>query len=203
MPSARKRITFSDYVFDIPEDVYEPSEDSYMFAENLSVNEGDYVLDLGTGCGVLAIIAAEKAKNVVAVDLNPIAVRCARENAKRNHLADKISFLEADLFSPFKETAQFDLILFNAPYLPVERSEDSLLDLAWAGGKKGRKVIDRFISAAPGHLKQTGRLLLLQSTLSNVSKTFHLLEEKDLKPSILAERCFPMFEKLVLLQASH
>ena len=43
------------------EDVYEPAEDSFLFAENLDVEKGAQVLDVGTGCGILGILAAEKA----------------------------------------------------------------------------------------------------------------------------------------------
>ena len=80
MPSPVKRIHFGNYVFDVSENVYEPAEDSFLFAENLDVEKGAKVLDVGTGCGILGIFAAEKAATVVAVDLNPYAVCCAREN---------------------------------------------------------------------------------------------------------------------------
>jgi release factor glutamine methyltransferase len=79
MSSLVKRVYFTNYVFDVYPDVYEPAEDSFIFAENLAVNFGDYVLDMGTGCGILGIVAAEKASHVVAVDLNPKAVRVPRK----------------------------------------------------------------------------------------------------------------------------
>ena len=75
---------FGDYVFDLYDEVYEPAEDTFLFAENLYVSEGERVLDLGTGCGMLGILAARKANEVVAVDLNPYAVRCAKENSALN-----------------------------------------------------------------------------------------------------------------------
>ena len=82
MHSGSKRVFFGDYVFLVDENVYEPAEDSFLFAENLDVKEGERVLDVGTGCGILGIIAAKKAGEVVAVDVNPYAVRCAKENAR-------------------------------------------------------------------------------------------------------------------------
>ena len=84
MPCPSKRIHFGDYVFDLYDDVYEPAEDTFLFAENLDVKEGERVLDVGTGCGLLGILAAKKAWNVVAVDLNPYAIRCAKENSDLN-----------------------------------------------------------------------------------------------------------------------
>ncbi len=69
MHSAVKRAYFGKFVFNICENVYEPAEDTYLFAENLDVKKGDEVLDVGTGCGILAILAAEKAAEVISIDL--------------------------------------------------------------------------------------------------------------------------------------
>jgi methylase of polypeptide subunit release factors len=73
IPLPAKRVYFNDYVFDVWKDVYEPAEDSFLFAENLKVQEAETVLDMGTGCGILGILASEKASAVVAVDVNPYA----------------------------------------------------------------------------------------------------------------------------------
>ena len=64
MPCPTKRTHFGDYVFDVYEDVYEPAEDTSLFAENIDVKEGELVLDVGTGCGLLGILAAKKAVGV-------------------------------------------------------------------------------------------------------------------------------------------
>ncbi len=87
MQSPIKRVHFGKFVFDIYENVYEPAEDSFLFAENLDVKPGASVLDVGTGSGLLAIVAAEKAVSVVAVDFNPYAIRCAKKNSVLNHLS--------------------------------------------------------------------------------------------------------------------
>ncbi len=202
MPFPVKRIHFDNYVFNVWENVYEPAEDSFLFAENLDVETGAQVLDVGTGCGVLGILAAEKAGNVVAVDLNPYAVCCARENAALNNLLYKMAFIQTDLLTALNESAKFDLILFNAPYLPAAESEaESWLGRSWAGGINGRKVIDRFIDVAPLHLKPDGRILLMQSTLANVEETICKFGELNLKASIKADCKLPFFETLTLIEA--
>src|SRR3990170_448205 len=103
MPSRTKRVYFDDYVFVVDENVYEPAEDSFLFAENLDVKEGEMVLDMGTGCGILSVLAAKKASSVLAVDLNLHALRCAKESAVLNDTRSKMSFLRGDLFTPLSE----------------------------------------------------------------------------------------------------
>jgi release factor glutamine methyltransferase len=202
MPLSAKRVYFSDCVFDVWENVYEPAEDSFLFAENLNVQEGETTLDMGTGCGILAILAAKKASAVVAADVNPYAVRCARENAKLNNVQNKIYYVQGDLFTPLNESFKFDTVLFNAPYLPAEENEaDSWIGRAWAGGATGRRVIDRFITKAPNHLNQTGRVLLMQSTLANLGETLHRFADYGMSARVVAERALPFFETITLIEA--
>ena len=202
MPSRTKRVFFSDYVFVVDENVYEPAEDSFLFAENLDVKESERVLDMGTGCGILGILAVKKASMVVALDVNPYAVRCAKENAQLNQVRNKMAFVQGDLFTSLNKEEKFDVILFNAPYLPTEAEEgDSWLDRSWSGGVAGRQILDRFISEVPKHLKRTGHILLMQSTLASVDETLFKFAECRLNASIVANRAFPFFETITLLKA--
>jgi release factor glutamine methyltransferase len=202
MRSQTKMISFADYKLLVSEYIYDPAEDSFLLAENLTIKRGDRVLDMGTGCGILAIFATEKAAEVVAVDINPYAVHCAKENAKANHVGGKILFVQGDLFAPIKMAEQFDLILFNAPYLPSKDVQsESWLERAWAGGQKGRQVIDRFACESPKYLKKGGSILLVQSTLSDVSETLHRFREGGLEADVSARRALPFFETIVIVKA--
>ncbi len=108
------------------------------------------VLDMGTGSGVCAVAAANHARRVVAVDINPAAVRCAGINALLNHLEHKIDVRHGDLFGPVSGE-RFDLILFNPPFLRGAPRDDR--DSAW----RSNDVAERFAAGLGAHLKP-GRL---------------------------------------------
>ena len=202
MPYPTKRVYFGGSIFNVYEDVYEPAEDSFLFADNLDVNEGERVLDVGTGCGVLGILAAKKAGSVVAIDLNPYSIRCSKENSALNGISSKLDFIQANMFTALNPKAVFDLILFNAPYLPSDESEGaSWIERSWAGGADGRGVIDFFISEVSLYLKPCGRVLLMQSTLTGVEETIRRFGEQGLKAIVKAERKLPFFETLTLIEA--
>jgi release factor glutamine methyltransferase len=156
---------------------------------------------MGTGCGILAVVTAEMAARVVAVDINPYAVVCTKKNADLNGLRPKIEVLLGDLFSPLDSSRKFDLILFNSPYLPVEEDEGgSWIEKAWAGGETGRKIIDRFIEEVPEHISQEGRILLVQSNLSNVRTTLDFLDQSKLQAAVVDKEKLD-FEEIVLIEA--
>jgi release factor glutamine methyltransferase len=202
MPSQAKQVRFDSCVFEVCGEVYEPAEDSFLFAQNLKVKASERVLDVGTGSGILAVLAAKKAEFVVALDVNPFAVSCAQKNAQLNHVQKKIQFLQSDLFSALSPNSVFDLILFNAPYLPSEpREEASWIGRSWAGGANGRVVVDKFIAQAPSYLASSGRVLLMQSTLTGVEETVRKFQMQNLAAKVVAEQRLPFFETLTLIEA--
>jgi len=205
MKSLRKQVFYNDLAFQVFNDVYEPAEDTFLIADSLAqiVKKGDMLLDIGTGCGILVIIAAKKAKKVIATDVNPHAVKCARLNAKINGVASKIEVRQGNLFQPIQKTERFDVIVFNAPYLPSSPHEQKTwIGRAWAGGPTGRQLIDRFIIEAPQYLKRNGKILLVQSSLANIDMTLEKFREASLKAQVIAEKKVA-FETIAVIQASH
>ena len=196
-----KKLFIKGSVFLVDERVYEPAEDTFLLVENLEVEGKEVVLDVGTGCGILAVLAAKKAEKVVATDINPYAINCAKKNAKTNGVEEKIEFRLGNLFQPIKPDETFNLILFNAPYLPSEPSEErSWIGRAWAGGSGGRKVIDCFVRDVTEFLTVDGRILLVQSSLSDIDKTLEKFNKKGLEARVVAEVKFP-FERIALIEA--
>ncbi len=198
----KRKVFFANCTFNVWLDVYEPAEDTFLFAENLPILPNSRIVDVGTGCGILGIIVAAKAAGVLAIDINPHAVACAKENAHLNGVEERMSFLCGDLFSALDASEKFDLILFNAPYLPSEHGEGrTWIEHAWTGGIDGRQVINRFIIEAPKHLKPQGRILLLQSSLSDIDETVERFKARNLQTRVVAERNLPFFESVALVEA--
>jgi release factor glutamine methyltransferase len=197
----RRKIFFKNCSFYVLKDVYEPSDDTFLLAENLVVNEKDVVLDLGAGCGILGILAAKNVRKVVSVDISPQAVYCTKINACINGVLDKMDVRLGDLFQPITKDEKFDTILFNAPYLPTPSDEfDTWIGRTWSGGVSGRQVIDRFIAQAPRYLNKKGTILLVQSTISSLEETIKRLNKAALQPRIIAEKKVS-FEKIVVIRA--
>lgn len=124
------------------------------------------VLDLCTGSGCLAILAAltfPRAK-IDAVDLSAGALALARRNVATHRLGDRITLYRGDLFEPL-EGKRYDLILTNPPYvdrrgmdrLPPEYRHEPRMALA--AGEDGLDLIHRILAEAPGHLTRNGALL--------------------------------------------
>jgi release factor glutamine methyltransferase len=188
---------YKDCAFNAPAGIYEPKEDSTLLADNLNLEKGDYVLDMGCGSGIQAIISSRKAKKVLAVDINPLAIETAKRNAEANN-AENIEYRISDLFNNIKENEQFDLILFNPPYVPSDEAD--MESKAWAGGIMGRETIDRFIDDAPIHLTEKGRIQLLVSSLNDPQDIIKKLNKKNLETKIIASQKL-WFEELFILQA--
>ena len=124
------------------------------------------VLDLCTGGGSLAILAAQVFPHarVMAVDVSPGALEVAERNLKEHGLQDRIVLKRGDLFAPIKGE-RFDLILTNPPYVdaatiarfPPEYAAEPIL--AHAGGADGLDIVRRILSEAPKHLTSRGALV--------------------------------------------
>ncbi len=154
------------------------------FAEPPQGVENPLALDMGTGSGAAAVSAARRGFQVVAVDLNPHAVRCARVNALVNRLEDRIEVRHGDLFQPL-QGERFDLVLFNPPfYRGAPRDQE--FDLAW----RGEDVLERFAKGLLKVLKPNGRALLLLSTEGDGHSLLRTLDDRKLAIQVLERRNF-------------
>ncbi|MBL8177905.1 MAG: methyltransferase [Bryobacterales bacterium] len=115
----------------------------------------DSVLDMCAGCGVGALLSAENATRVLAVDLAGRSVHFVRFNAKLNGFSN-VEARQGNLYEPVGQE-QFDRIEAHPPYQPVWRP----LQMYNSGGIDGEAVAKGVLEGAPAHLKQGGRLYCL------------------------------------------
>jgi len=175
-------------VFRVAEGVQPPKAGSVFFARHLDVREGDEVLDLGTGMGLTAILAARVAKRVVATDIVPECVSVTRENALLNGLGDRVEARVGDGYAPVSGMS-FDLILANLPQMPTPRGleREDWMARADNGGFDGWAVLDRIIRGAPEHLKPGGRLVFSIFDFLGLQRAHDKLQTAGLAPSVVAQ----------------
>jgi release factor glutamine methyltransferase len=172
-------------------EVYSPAEDSLMFAnfleKYLKKSKQFSYLDMGTGSGILSEVASKflDNENILAVDINPRAVKLVM---KKGFKAVKSNLFE-------KINNKFDLITFNAPYLPEDLREPKDSQAATTGGKQGDEISLKFLKGAKKHLKENGKILLLTSSLTPMERI------KQLHPKIV-DRKKIFFEELRILEFS-
>ncbi|XP_069676091.1 methyltransferase N6AMT1 [Periplaneta americana] len=157
------------------DNVYEPAEDSFLLIDALeqdlkflrSLNPS-LCVELGSGSGVVITAVAKalgRSSCYVAVDINPIACKITQETAQHNNT--DVDVVAMDLMSGFHWNNKIDVLIFNPPYVvtPSEEVEGKGVhgDLAraWAGGERGRQVMDRLFDKIPSLLSECGVFYLV------------------------------------------
>ena len=116
-------------------------------------------LDVGTGSGIHALLAARHAKHVVAIDVNPRALAYTELNAALNHL-DNVECRNGSFFAPV-EGETFGLITCNAPFVVSPEQKWAYRD----SGFRGDDVTAHVVEQAASHLEDGGYATLLGSWL--------------------------------------
>jgi len=143
-------------------EIYQPAEDSYFFIDFFrrifKKNKINSYLDMGTGSGILAKTLSKilNPKNIIGADINKTAIKKLEK--------EKFKRIETDLFKKIK--GKFDLITFNAPYLPRDSREPVSSQLATTGGECGDEISLKFMEKAKSHINPNGKIFLLISSLT-------------------------------------
>lgn len=140
-----------------------------------------HVLDMGTGSGITALVAARRAARVVAVDINPAAVRCAQLNVLLNGVENRVDVRRGDLFSPLTGET-FDLALFNPPYFRGTPAPG--FDQAW----RSENTVERFARDLHNNLRPDGSALLILSNHSDSDAFIHAFKTHGYRCDKVAER---------------
>ncbi|MGH7375675.1 MAG: HemK2/MTQ2 family protein methyltransferase [Candidatus Rokuibacteriota bacterium] len=192
--------------FTVADGAQPPKAGSRLFCRHVAVQPGDRVLEIGTGIGLAAVMAARAGARVVATDVMEAAVQCARANAVLNGVADRVDVRLGDGFEPVRGLT-FDLICTSPPQMPTppERERADAAAAADNGGRDGWSLLDRVIAGAPAHLNRGGRLVFTLFAFLGVKTALGKLADAGFEPSILAQETqgFPRigYERLEHIRA--
>ena len=134
------------------------------------------IADVGTGSGIIAVCAAKHLAGcrVTAIDISPAALEVARSNAAEHGVAERIEFLQSNLFAAVPAGRQFDFVVSNPPYVAAEEINTLAPDVrnfepreALLAGPRGTEVIEALLPQAAERLCAGGHLLM------EISPTIH------------------------------
>ena len=179
-----EKTAFLGRAFTIPSEVHSinPMSDLLGNAVLEEVKAGDRVLDMGTGCGVNAVLAASKSSDVVAVDINPYAVKATVKNAIANGVEGHLTIKESDVFDNVDGT--FDLIVFDPPFRWFKPRD--VYELGTADENYG--ALARFFDEVNDRLNENGRILLCFGSSGDLAYLHKLVTEAGLDTTVVAER---------------
>ncbi len=190
------QINYRNAKIRLAEQVYEPAEDSFLLADTTLkfIHDGANILEIGTGTGfVSAVIKANRSVDLIATEINPFAASCAATNG--------IDVIRTDMFKGLKSREQFDVIIFNPPYLPTSEDEKvpGWLNYAFDGGTDGRKDMKPFMKQVRNYLKTAGIVMLLVSSLTGIEEVIEEMKEHGFQAQVVAShKC--SFERLVVIK---
>lgn len=178
----------------ITKNVYPTSELSELLVDvmddsELGIKKGNTVLDYGSGTGFLALQAAKRGANVIAIDINKDAIACGQLNARNLHLKNKISFRCGVNLSPLKPYETFDIIFAGMPW-DNEDVSDMLEHSVYDPGFKMRRAL---FESAERILKPKGRIVMSSSEEQNhrypnlhrySNLDFRIIRERNIKNAL-------------------
>ncbi|HXV70173.1 MAG TPA: 50S ribosomal protein L11 methyltransferase [Acidimicrobiia bacterium] len=148
---------------------FRPSTISTLLADALDFKPGAVVVDVGTGSGILSIIAAKLgASKVYGVDAADETVEIATANAENHGVADRVEFAQGDMFDPLDPSLQADVVIGDVSGIP----DDIAVASGWfpsglSGGPTGAELPMRMIEESKRLLRAGGRLFLPTGSLQD------------------------------------
>jgi len=178
--------------------IYSPSEDSYLLKQTLTnylkdKSKSISILDMGSGFGIQAQTCKELGfQNLLLTDISEEVVTYLSKQG--------FTVIQSDLFSNINKKLQFDLTIFNPPYLPEDKREPEDSKLQTTAGKKGYEIILEFLKQAKSHLNENGTILLIFSSLSKPKIILRTAKQFNYKYKFLNKKTLPFFEELFVYE---
>jgi methylase of polypeptide subunit release factors len=179
------------------ENVGPPTPYTLLLAESIPNLAGLTVVDIGTGSGILGIVASlQGAARVYVLDTNPAAIAAAMDNAERNGVRERFLHLPiGDTIIPLPSGETVDVVISNPAQLPLPKTE---ANSPYYAGSDGRGMIEEVIRDTPARLSASGRLLMVHNSVTDFPKSLALMKSVGLEPRVLAERSLelrPLFDR--------
>ena len=157
--------------------MYIPDVDSFLLIDSIQDYFGQSALEIGTGSGIVSKYLLNNFKNVVSTDLDYNSLLyCKKQNNS------KVSLICCDATTAI--CSKFDLIVSNPPYLPY----DAFHDITIHGGINGIEKTIHFIRSAISNLRKCGYIILIVSSLSDISKLDRFIFEQNINRKIINKK---------------
>lgn len=184
--------------------VYEPSDDSFALVDALQEQFAAIVsqsttlcVEIGSGsgyvsCSLACLLQHHKCSAAcIATDISAYAVKASTATLAA-HTVTTVDVVQADLVSPlFKRLQQaVDILVFNPPYVPTPDEEVTKGGIAatWAGGNRGRQVIDRVLPLVPKLLRKGGSFFMVTVPENDPQEILRILGKSGLRGSVVLTR---------------
>jgi release factor glutamine methyltransferase len=173
VPEGGKTIKYLGKEFLVYPNTFWPFTDSQPLVENFRIERGESVLDVGTGSGVIAVFACyQGASKVVAVDINPAAIKSARHNAKSHGFGKTMTVKRSNLFTAVANQ-KFDVITANLPFRN-KAAHDLVAQSQW---DTDFKTNTQFFLQVGEYLKPGGRIYFSQANFGAIPAIKKLARE--------------------------
>lgn len=201
---------------------YEPAEDTYLLVDALHAQK-DYIrhtvqpqlcLEIGPGSGVVTAALCSMLKDegskyttplYIAADINRRAAEASKRTATANQ-AEPFEAVCCDLAGCMLDRlkGKIDVLLFNPPYVPTPPEEVGSKDItaAWAGGLRGREVIDRFLPMVKDLLSPGGCFYMVAVEDNNPAQIINIMRDDGINAEVLS-RQRAKNEALCVLKMNH
>ncbi len=175
----KKNFKVLGFKINVQKKAFPPCPDSIILANFLSkIKNVDSSLDMGTGSGIQALVLSKKSKKVLAVDINPYAIKSIEENIRINQIKN-IEAKQSNVFSNVKE--KFDLIVFNPPFRyfkPKSLLEKAMTDHNYTS-------LTSFFKNARKHLNKNGKIYLIFSNSGDLAYLEGLIKNNRFSSKII------------------
>ncbi|GAB4304072.1 MAG: methyltransferase [Desulfuromonadia bacterium] len=163
--TSRDRIESLDLTILQPEDGYRFSVDPLLLCRFATPGDGDRVIDLGTGCGVIPLVSARlnETATFVGVERQPLLARLARENVVLNRLEGRIEIVEGDILELKGRfpVSSFDLVVANPPYRKQGSGRQSPVKGRDEARHESTATLADFLAMAKYLVSPSGRICMI------------------------------------------